>query len=311
MKKLPLLLFGLICTLFTTTVSAQVNPEQARNFQIDASHTGAISTQHLTPPLRQRWVVDFGWPVSYPLIADGKVFVTVKNIPITSGTTLYALDATNGSTLWLVNLGGFSFWGAACYENGSVFALNGSGLLRSFDGATGNVNWSVQLPGGFTFAAPPTVFDGAIYVSGPNAVHKVDAASGAILWTTPVVSGDKSSPVVTSEGVYVSYTGTNVYKLDPATGAQIWNYSEGSGAGGRTPVLYNGALYVRDSFDFTQDNIFDAQTGTITGQFSARNIPAFANNTAFFMDSSFLFARELIFNSFLWGFIGDNSLQSG
>src|ERR1044071_2667354 len=119
MNRLPRLLFALICTLFTTTAFAQT-PEQARNFQINATHTGSITSEHLSPPLRQRWTVNFGQPMSYPLIADGKVFVTVKDGPVNAGTTLYALNATNGATIWSFNLGGTVPWGAACYENGRV-----------------------------------------------------------------------------------------------------------------------------------------------------------------------------------------------
>src|ERR1044072_3740437 len=117
MKNLPRFLPALIFTLFATTVSAQ----QARNFQIDATHTGSITTDDLTPPLKQRWAVDFGQNISYPLIADGKVFVTVRNA--SSGTTLYALDATNGAQLWSFSLGGFSQWSGLCYENGRVVAV--------------------------------------------------------------------------------------------------------------------------------------------------------------------------------------------
>jgi hypothetical protein len=109
MKKLTLSLLALLCTLFTTTALAQDAPEQARNFQINATHTGAISSEHLTPPFKQRWVVNFGRSISYPLIADGKVYVTVKNASGT-GTTLYALDGTNGATVWSYALGG-SFFG--------------------------------------------------------------------------------------------------------------------------------------------------------------------------------------------------------
>src|SRR4030095_16878117 len=222
MKKFTLSLLTLLCTLFTTTALAQDAPEQARNFQINATHTGAISSEHLTPPFRQRWVVNVGRSISYPLIADGKVFVTVKNAS-GPGTTLYALDGTNGAPVWSYALGGSVCWSAACYENGRVCAVNGDGLLRAFDGATGNVIWSVQLPGQFSFSAPPTVSQGVIYVSGAGSggtVYAVNADSGAVLWTTPVMNGDKSSPVVTSEGVYVSYSCPNVYKLNPSTGAQ-------------------------------------------------------------------------------------------
>ena len=116
MKNLTLSLLASICIVFAATAEAQVAPEQARNFQINATHTGAISSDHLIPPLRQRWVVNFGQPISYPLIADGKVYVTVRNAG--SGTTLYSLNAaTDGATIWSSALGGNSAWSAVCHEN--------------------------------------------------------------------------------------------------------------------------------------------------------------------------------------------------
>src|SRR5829696_5311857 len=126
MKNLTLSLVGFFCIVFASTARAQT-PEQARNFQINSTHTGSVSSENLTPPLKQRWVVNFGRSISYPLIADGRVFVTVKNAS-GQGTTLFALDATNGAILWSSALGGSFLWSAACYESGRVFALNGSGL---------------------------------------------------------------------------------------------------------------------------------------------------------------------------------------
>ena len=115
MKNLTLsLLLGCICVVFATTTQAQA-PEQATNFQINTTHTGSISVENLTPPLKQRWVVNFGQPMSYPLIADGNVYVTVKNNP-THGTTLHAVDATTGSIVWSFDLGGDFWWSASCYE---------------------------------------------------------------------------------------------------------------------------------------------------------------------------------------------------
>src|SRR6185503_4714630 len=278
MKNLPLFVLGLIFTLFATTTSAQ----QARNFQIDSTHTGSITTEHLTPPLKQRWVVDFGQSISYPLIADGKVFVTVANA--STATTLFALNVANGGVLWSFNLSGSFRWSGVCYENGRVFAVNGSGLLRAFDGASGSVIWQTQLPGQFVFSSPPTVSDGVIYVGGAGSggtVYAVSAGTGAVLWTTQVVNGDQSSPAVTNDGVYVSYSCPNVYKLNPATGTPIWAYSTGcSGGGGKTPALYNGRLYVRDFSDM----ILDSQTGTVVGNYNAKNTPAFSGSRGFFLN---------------------------
>ena len=312
MKNLPLLLLALISILFATTAQAQNPPEQARNFQINTTHTGSISTQNLTPPLKQRWVVNFGQPISYPLIADGKVFVTVKNA-VSQGTTLFALDTTFGGLVWSSNLGGTFPWSAACYENGRVFAINGNGLLRAFDGATGSMIWSRQFTQS-VYNAPPTVSDGVVYVSGELRVHAIDANTGAVLWSSSVINGDTSSPAVASDGIYVSYSCPNVYKLDPATGAKIWHYAPGcSGGGGKTPALYNGRLYVRDSSDV----IFDSQTGTIIGSFNAKNTPAFSGTRGFFLDgphgfgsSGTLQARDVNTNALLWSFSGDGFLRS-
>src|ERR1044072_6540085 len=128
MNNLPRGLLTLCCTLFAITTFAQT-PEQPRNLQIEPTHKGSSTVERLSPPLRRRWTVNFGQPISYPLIAGGKVFVTVKNAPpITSGTTLYALNAIDGSTIWSFDLGGRTFWSAACYENGTVFAINNAGL---------------------------------------------------------------------------------------------------------------------------------------------------------------------------------------
>ena len=314
MKKLPLFSLVLFCTLFATAVSAQV--EQARNFQIDATHTGATTSATLTPPLKQRWVVNFGQPISYPLIADGRVFVTVRNASF-QGTTLFALNAANGATLWSSNLAGSFAISGACYENGRVFAVNGSGLLRAFDAATGNVVWSALLPGQFMFSSQPTVHNGVVYTGGSGSggtVYAVDANNGALLWTRSVMNGDHSSPAVSSDGVYVSYACPNVYKLNPATGAVIWHFAPGcSGGGGKTPALYNNRLYVRDS----AGTIHDSFTGALIGNFIAKNTPVFSGTRGFFLEGpngfgSFgtLRGRDVDTNAVLWSFAGDGTLQS-
>jgi outer membrane protein assembly factor BamB len=104
-----------------------------------------------------------------------------------------------------------------------------------------------------------------------------------MLWTQLVYDGFESSPVVTADGVYVSYAGPQTYKFNPLTGAVIWYYGgPSSGGGGSTPVLYHGLLYVEDS-TINQHNgaIFDATTGSVVGFFDAIAPPAFANDTSF------------------------------
>ena len=88
MKKLTLSLFVLISILFAISVQAQAQPEQARNYQINETHTGSTTSPGLIPPLRARWTRNFGTKMSYPLIANGKVYVTVRYPTNIFGTDL-------------------------------------------------------------------------------------------------------------------------------------------------------------------------------------------------------------------------------
>jgi outer membrane protein assembly factor BamB len=316
MKKLTFLL-ALMTILLATSVEAQIAPDQARNYQINATHSGSVYSEGVVPPLKQKWVVSFGQPISYPLIADGRVFVTIRH-ESGNGTRLVGLNATNGAILWGYSLGAYSAWSALCYENGRVFAINGDGVLRAFDAANGNVIWTRQLPGQYSFTSAPTVFQGVIYTGGAGSggtAYAVSAATGDVLWTAPVANGSQSSPAVNSQGVYLSYSCPNVYKLNPANGAVLWHYTTGcSGGGGKTPALYNERLYVRD---YNPDYIFDSETGGLAGSFTSKHIPAFWNDMGFFLNGpkpfgSFgtLEGRNVNSNSVVWSFPGDGFLQS-
>src|ERR1700745_291630 len=118
----------LVCAVMMLATVASAGPAVA--YQIDPAHTGS-QLDGPTPPLTPRWSRDLGGPISYPLIAGGKVFVTVRNPTPTDGyigTSIYALDAATGATSWgPINLLGNRPWSNLAYESGRVFALNYDG----------------------------------------------------------------------------------------------------------------------------------------------------------------------------------------
>jgi outer membrane protein assembly factor BamB len=300
-------------TVYVTPVPPPVL-QQSVTYQINPGHSGSVTFgQQLVFPATPTWSVKLDAAASYPLIAEGKVFVTTAdNTKGSYGTTLYALDVATGKSVWgPVAISGTYFWSAIAYEKGKVFVINCDGLLRSFDAATGTPGWSVQLPGQYAFSAAPTAVNGVVYVGGAGSggtLYAVDETNGNVLWTASVENGDESSPAISTEndGVFVSYP-CQVYKFDPKTGASLWHYSGPcEGGGGKTTAYANGLLYVRDG----NGSIFDGKTGDLVGRFISGPIPALGPKTGFFLNAGTLLCEDLTTHQVLWSFAGDGSLAS-
>ena len=281
-----------------TPTPTPTGPGQAVAYQIDPAHTGS-QFDTVAPPLTQRWSRNLGSAVSYPLIAGGKVFVL-------AGVNLYALNGTNGATLWgPIEVGNSR---GLAYDSGRVFATNFNGLLRAFDASNGTQLWSRQLQGQ-AFTSPPTATGGTVYVGGVSTLYAVSAQDGAPKWSVPNAGGDQSSPAVTTTGVYVSYSCENAWALSPSTGAVIWHHTSSCfGGGGRTPVFYNGRVYIREN---SLTNLaLDSGTGIPVAETVTLAAPAFHGSTGFFLNISTLEARDISSGTLKWSFTGDGTLSS-
>jgi outer membrane protein assembly factor BamB len=292
---------------------------EAVAYGIDTAHTGSQSGEMIYPPFQQRWAVTLGKFISYPIIASGRVFVTVRPAVGNSGTSLYALDLQSGAILWgPVAIDG-TFWQSnAAYEGGRVFVLNDTAKLRAFDATNGAELWQTLVGGSFAGSAP-TARGGRVYISNASfslsngTVAALDAGSGQILWSATVTGGDNSSPAVTDTGVYVSYGCNQVYDFNPVTGAQIWHHqtSPCSGDGGFTPVLFGGKLYARDLS--LSNLVLDSLTGSVLGSFATTSSslgvrsPAFHGTRGFFVVDGGLVAKDVTTLAPVWTFPVNNA----
>jgi len=231
----------------------------ATAYQIDARHDGDQTSGTLSVgSLRRKWSVTLGETggyrlaaVSYPVIAGGRVFVTVEYSQ-GYGSELYALNAKTGAVDWSVDLGGSYDSSALTYDGRRVFALNYDGVLTAFAPGTGHELWSVQIPDQYAFEAPPTAYDGVVYVSGAGSggtLYAVSEADGVVRWARQVLGGDDGSPAVGDTGVYVSYDCQQDYRFS-LRGHLVWNhFTACSGGGGSTAVLHGSSLYARGQND--------------------------------------------------------------
>lgn len=281
-------------------------------YQISPLHDGVAPGTALRQRLVQAWSKDLGGTVSYPVIAGGRVFVTVAHTA-TYGSDLYAFDATTGRVDWgPINLAGTYFISGLTYDKGRVFVVNFDGVLRAFNAATGAQAWSVQLPGQWAFTSPPTADSGTVYTSGAGSggtLYAVNEATGAVKWTAPVANGDHSSPTVNATSVFVSYACETTYRFT-LTGSPVWNHTTGcSGGGGRTTVLHRGELWVRDDAGMTPV-VLSTKTGQALRTFTSQTAPAFAGASALLIQTGGLTAIDASTGRTRWTQSGDGQLAS-
>jgi outer membrane protein assembly factor BamB len=317
MKRFPFVAaLILLCGADVCSGMAEAGGSDAVAYQINIAHNGRGTLEGFKGKLKSLWTRNLGaGAISYPLIADGMVFVTVANTG-NYGTQLFALDAATGTTVWQQPISGTYFWSNAAYDNGQVFVVNYNGVVESFAAATGTLSWSMQMPGQTSFSSPPTPQSGLLYLAGAGeggTLYAVNESNGSVQWTQSVENGDNSSPTLGENGVYVTYP-CQYYKFAPATGQIIWHDSgDCEGGGGKTSVWYQSQLFVRDP-PGEGESILNAKTGAKTGTFQSQPAPSFfaLNKTTYGVGlaSGSLNAFDASSGTNLWSFTGDGNLTT-
>jgi outer membrane protein assembly factor BamB len=280
-RALALLLLALL-----TPASAS---GQAVTFQADPAHTGYAHDPRVAPPLRQAWARSFPGKVSYPVIAEGKVFVTTRLDEKIPNVTLLALSARDGRTVWSRDLGPTTYVAHAAYDAGRVYVtLHGSHpdepALLAFSAATGAPLWDVK---GGSPAGPPVATGGDVYFMVSSGVAAYRGSDGAFLWIAHSSSSGAGAPAVTGDMVFGTMGCGDVLARRRGDGAEVWRPDVGgcTGGGGSTPVFHGGRLYSREGRGFPKGNVFDAATGAVLGPLRADYAPAFGGGLGLFPDA--------------------------
>lgn len=299
-------------TTTTQTLTIAAASKDAVAYQINPEHNGAVTFSSVSAPTGQKWSVDLGGTPSYAIIADGEVIVTVK-LP-SGGSEVLALDQATGNTTWgPILLTGLSFdFTYAAYDNARVFVLSGSSssdaaIMQAFDAATGTKEWATNLTGRADFTGLLTASDGAVYVESESNMEAVAESNGELLWHSGADGVDLPT-AVTADGVYTSFScATSDWR--PATGELIWYYNAGcSGAGNDlVPVLTNQTFYAPNTDLNYSGKIFDSETGTSEGAYTADTAPAFTSTMGFFLQNGTLNAVKLSDDTVQWSYSGDGS----
>jgi outer membrane protein assembly factor BamB len=256
-------------------------------YQGDPGHTGFAPGATLAPPLGKRWIrTDIGWNVSYPVVAEGKVFVTTSN-------GVYALDLRSGATVWTRNVDA----SGVAYDSGKIFVVDSHAVMQALSASSGSVLWTTSLPGGSLTRSAPTAYGGDIvYTSGSERVFGVRESDGLVLFST-ITQADTNPPVVDSDRVY-SVEECYASALHRTVGVAEWHYTPScGGARNGPPVLYGGKLYIRQGRSGT---VLDTLLGSVLGSFVATQPPAFAGDSGYFAADATLTAQSLSSGAATW-----------
>lgn len=260
----------------------------AVTYQGDNAHTGNVAAP-FKPPLGKKWIRrDLGGEISYPVIGDGKVFVTARE----SGTgteaksLLYALDRRTGGTVWVRPVLGTQ----PAFDNGRVFVAGSK--LQAYDSGTGKSLWLLEPD---AVGAPPvadgtTVF--AAYASGVNSFEEVTGA--------PVASSSdgKGSTGAALDGPRVyGASGCEVSFYTKALGEPGWTYdAQTCTGGGSPPAVFAGRVWAGGASGV----VLDENLGLRMDSFSSWGGPAFAGNLAYFRGESQVQARRIDTGTIAW-----------
>ena len=270
-------------------------------YQADSAHSGFVAGGP-NPPLGRKWVRrDLGVRVSYPVVAEGKVFVTAYAAsPSSSGygsstpvgpTFLHALNRSTGATVWTRQV---ATGGLPAYGEGRVYVL-GAEALDAVSAATGERLWRTEMRGSGESA--PLADGPFVYASDGNSFYAVSADTGLVLRSR---SGGGNAFTVVGDRVYAVRSGCSTIALyTRGLAEQVWSRSGPCGSSSAVPAAYhslgttppNERLWARDSNGQT-GLVVDALTSLGTEQFTSAGGLAVAEGLAFLRQQGAVQARN-------------------
>jgi outer membrane protein assembly factor BamB len=218
---------------------------------------------------------DVVWDGAGPLLMDGKVYIAVGHgISLDSTangiSTLYALRADNGVTVWSRQLKGVDYQPGEggpdptvlAADGGRVFVNETDGHIHALRASDGAEIWSAG--GGVGTIG---IGSGVLYQRGflgNLSIIALRESDGAGIWVHPFVSvhgmsaeGNRLVAVTMSSSVPGSLENLTAYLtgMNADDGKVLWQYPIGNTA--PMPVVSNGAVYFADGFTLDALDIGD------------------------------------------------------
>ncbi len=233
-------------TLVQPTATSTPTPSTSNVYYATSDH---VLTALNTATGAVRWTFTKGVDIADPILVGNLVYVTALK---PQGTTIYALDSTNGSVVWSAEGGTPILAGDALY-------MSTGSTVNCLDAATGKQRWQQSMPTALLAVAGDTVYastgTGTISSTGAivnlsSTLNALSTTDGAIRWSFTRDNEQFYSPETASGVVYfMARSGDNtgppsghIYALNTADGSQRWKVNVGQQAIANTFGFSNGVF---------------------------------------------------------------------
>ena len=201
----------------------------------------AVSSDSTAPTLLWNYSLDNA--VYSPAVSNGVVYVG------TSGSNIYALNAENGSQVWNYSANQEAYTSPTiAVADGAVY-VGGFNNVFAINAKNGAQLWNDNYGEDARYFNSPVVVNSVVYSGAQEGgFSSFNAKNGHQIWGYPYDNQSASiiyvtsSAAVANDNVYFAES-DQIYALNAATGAKLWNYSIG-GDFGSTPAVANGIVYV-------------------------------------------------------------------
>ncbi|WIG58427.1 MAG: hypothetical protein OJF49_001173 [Ktedonobacterales bacterium] len=195
-------------------------------------------------------------------IVSPAVYGSVLYLGIDS--TLYALNAHNGTKIWTVDLpaddNGID--SGALLVNGVIYIFSQTGRLYTFRAKDGSQVWNDVVDATaylLDHASGPAVDGDSVFIGSlDHNIYALNAKDGSQRWKVLTRGPVISTPAVVNGTVYIGSGDNYVYALNTKDGSVRWKYLTGE-AVNSSPAVVDGVVYVAsdDHYLYT----LDAETG--------------------------------------------------
>ena len=166
-------------------------------------------------------------------------------------STLFCVNATNGSMYWKTALFGY-IHSSPAYSNPFLYVGDDADYISCLYASDGSFQWYKKLGG--PVKSSPAVAGTSVYVSCDDGyLYNLYYFNGALNWSTYIGASGLSSPAVAGKYIYATGSGVIdgtayagvVYCLNATNGNIIWRYGLPDGASIETsPAIAYGRVYV-------------------------------------------------------------------